>query len=319
MRSSQKKKQVNCSDKSRTKNIFLLYTIFKFITSHPLNSNRKLKALLTFLCWQIGSRLISKKVVVPWVDSAKFVSGLGESGLTGNIYAGLTEFEDMLFLLHALDPNSIFIDIGANAGAYTILASKVVKSRAIAFEPLPETIKRLNDQISINNLHGIVDVRNVGVADVNGSLFFTNNSDTVNKVCLTGSQDNTTRVNVVTLDNELNVNEKYFLKIDVEGFEYNVIQGASKILSKDNIDAIIIELNGSGDEFGYTNEDVHLKILSFGFTSVRYEPFTRVLSKLDGYNKSSGNTIYIKDFDRIAQRCKLAPRRIIHTANKIDI
>jgi FkbM family methyltransferase len=281
---------------------------------HPLNAKHKLKSLGNFLSWQIGTRILGKKVIVPWVDDAKFIAGSGETGLTGNVYVGFMEYLDMLFLLHALQPGETFVDVGANIGAYTILASKVVQSPSIAFEPLPGTADRLKDQLQINRIESFADVRNMGVGDAKGALFFTNNNDTTNKVSLEGDAQNTTRVEVSTLDAELRDDARYFFKIDVEGFEYNVLSGASHILSSDSISAIIIELNGSGEEFGHSNEDIHEKLTSYNFIPVAYEPLSRTLTKLDSYNKDSGNTIYVKDIDLISQRCRSAPRRIVHTA-----
>jgi len=299
--------------------ILQLYAIARFIAKHPLNANHKLQALTNFVKWQIATRILKKKVIVPWVEDSMFISGLGETGLTGNLYAGFMEYEDMIFLLHALQPNETFVDVGANIGAYTILASKVVKSNSIAFEPLPATAERLKDQIQINRINVAVDIRNMGVGDKEGSLFFTNNNDTVNKVSLAGEVENTTMVKVSTLDKELAKDNQYFFKIDVEGFEYNVIEGASAVLLNNNVSAIIIELNGSGEEFGHSNEDIHKKLLSFGFVAVAYEPQTRNLTELKSYNKNGGNTIYVKDIALISKRCKSAPKRVVHTACDIKI
>jgi hypothetical protein len=112
---------------------------------------------------------------------------------------------------------------------------------------------------------------------------------------------------------------EYFLKIDVEGFEYNVVAGAARILSSVNVSAVIIELNNSGEEYGYGNEEIHQKLLGFGFTPVAYAPLRRELTRLGSYNHNSGNTIYVKDFEGIAERCRSAPRRIVHTANGLEI
>ena len=187
--------------------------IIKFIALHPLNSNHQFKAIFSFFKWQLAMRLIKRRVIIPWVDDASFVVGLGETGLTGNIYAGLMEYEDMAFLLHALDPGETFVDIGANIGAYTILASKVVGAKSISFEPLPDTVQRLEDQIQINRISELVSIRNKGVSDKSGELCFTNNYDTINKVCLAGDAHNKTRVEVIALDDEIENNKNYFFKI----------------------------------------------------------------------------------------------------------
>jgi len=296
-----------------------LLNITKFIFSHPLTKDNKVKAIMSFLRWQIAARLIGKKVIVPWVEDSKFITTIGEAGLTANIYTGFIEYEDMLFLLHALQPNEIFVDVGANIGSYTILASKVVKAKSISFEPLPQTVERLKDQIQINRINDSVSIVNKGVGDKRGSLFFTNNHDTTNKVCLTGDTENSTKVEVTTLDDELEKNEKYFFKIDVEGFEYNVIQGGKNVLSSPNTSSLIIELNGSGDEFGHSNNEIHNKLISFNFKPVSYEPISRQLTTLDDYNKNGGNTIYVKDVNLTIARCKAAPSRSVHTANDIFV
>ncbi len=314
---------LNKSEKNileRTLNAFSrLYATAKFIAQHTLNANNKASAIIKFIRWQFAQRALRMKVIVPWVDDSSFISGLGETGLTGNLYVGLMEYEDMAFLLHALQPTEIFVDVGANIGAYTILASKVIQSNSIAFEPLPNTIERLTDQIQINRISHSVDVRSMGVGDKEGSLFFTNDKDTVNKVSLLGQRENTTAVKVSTLDKQLPKNNKYFLKIDVEGFENNVVDGAFETLSSNNVSAVIIELNGSGEEFGVSNEEIHKKLLGFGFFAVAYEPKARIVTKINSYNKNGSNTIYVKDIAAISARCKSSPKRVIHTAFEIKI
>jgi hypothetical protein len=76
---------------------------------------------------------------------------------------------------------------------------------------------------------------------------------------------------------------------------------------------------GSGEEFGHSNEDIHKKLLSFGFVAVAYEPQTRNLTELKSYNQNGGNTIYVKDVALISKRCKSAPKRVVHTACDIKI
>jgi len=291
-----------------------LIAVTRFILEHPMNTDHKLLSLLKFVEWQVATRILKKRVVVPWIDESMVISGPGDTGLTGNIYAGFMEYEEMVFLLHALQPTETFVDVGANLGAYTILASKVVKSRTIAFEPVPTTVERLRDQIQINKIESSVEVRNLAVGDHEGFLFFTNNNGTTNKVSREGEDQNTIRVKASTLDSELTKHEKYFLKIDVEGFEYNVLAGAADVLSTNNVSAIIIELNGSGHEFGSSNDHVHKKLLSHGFTPVAYDPQQRTLSELESYNRKLPNTIYVKDFTIMSERCKTAARRVVHTA-----
>lgn len=91
----------------------LLNTI-KFITGHPLNREHKLSSIIHLAKWQVGSRLVPRAIVYDWVNGSKFLVKTGETGLTGNIYTGFHEFPDMVFLLHFLRAEDLFVDIGAN-------------------------------------------------------------------------------------------------------------------------------------------------------------------------------------------------------------
>ena len=98
------------------------FNIIKFITNHPLNQEQKLKSIVRFAKWQVGSRLVPGAIVYDWINGSKFLVKNGETGLTGNIYTGLHEFPDMAFLLHVLRDDDLFVDVGTNVGSYTILA-----------------------------------------------------------------------------------------------------------------------------------------------------------------------------------------------------
>jgi hypothetical protein len=98
-----------------------------------------------------------------------------------------------------------------------------------------------------------------------------------------------------------------------------VLEGASRTLASGHVSAVIIELNGSGKEFGHSNKEIHEKLLGFGFTPIAYAPKTRTLIKLDGYNTGNLNTIYVRDVDLIAERCKSAPKHVVHTAFGMEI
>src|SRR5579863_4327451 len=132
-----------------------LVNLASFIVGHPLTHDRKLQAFGRFARWQVTSRL-QREVVVPWIEGTHLAVRRGMTGATGNIYCGLHEFEDMAFLLHFLRPDDLFVDIGANIGSYTILASGVRRARTIAFEPDPVTFAALSRNIALNALEPFV-------------------------------------------------------------------------------------------------------------------------------------------------------------------
>jgi len=299
--------------------LWQLNQIVRFIWAHPLNRGHRMAALIRFLAWQVRSRLAGGKIVVPWVDDASVMAGEGDTALTGNLYAGLMEFEDMAFLLHALRSTDLFVDVGANMGAYTILASKVVRSESLTFEPVPSTADRLMDQVHLNRIEENVRLRRMGVGREAGSLPFTCDSGAMNKVSVSDEREGSIRVPVTTLDLEVPLHQPVFMKIDVEGFEFNVLEGAKNVLSSNALIALIVELNGRGEEFGHTNEEVHQKLLSHDLIPVGYDPWTRSVTRIASYNRNDANTVYVKDLELIRERCLTAPARVIHTAHGIRL
>jgi hypothetical protein len=126
--------------------------IFRFVSSHPLTCGNRLKAVGRVFAWQIRSSLQSE-VIVSWIGEQKLAVKRGMTGATGNVYVGLHEFYDMMFLLHFLRSGDLFLDIGANIGAYTVLASGVCRSETWAFEPDPTSVAALRRNIELNLLH----------------------------------------------------------------------------------------------------------------------------------------------------------------------
>lgn len=297
--------------------------ILKFICKHALTSKHKLKAIIFFLKWQIATRVLKKPNLIPWIDRSFLLVNRGDVGLTGNIYTGLLEYNDMAFLMDSLNSKDTFLDIGANAGVYTVLASGVVGAKTIAYEPILNSFLKLNQQVNVNNIQNLVTSHNVAIGNMATEMYFINNSDTLNRVSIKGNSENTELVKVVTLDETLKLDkaENYFVKIDVEGFEYSVLEGAKQLLSSTKVKAIIIEINDNCREFGHSNSDIHLKIIQYGFIAVEYDAKNRILSKLGSYNRSNLNTIYIKaaDFSDIQNICTAAPKRYIHTPFEMTI
>lgn len=283
--------------------------LLKFITSHPINRKQKLNAIGRFIRWQISSRLAPGPILYDWINGSKFLVQTGETGFTGNIYAGLHEFSDMAFVLHALRSDDTFVDVGANVGSYTILAGSVVGAKGYSFEPVPKTFFRLTENIRINHIEDRVKAFNLGLAQQEGTLRFTSDLDTINHaISIKDVSSNSIEVKVTTLDKELSFVHPNLIKIDVEGYEKNVLDGAQITLGDSRLNSIIIELNGSGDRYGFDDESIVDMLLKFEFKPFSYDPMSRSLNTLDGKNQRQGNTIFIRDTQFIQKRVENAPK-----------
>jgi FkbM family methyltransferase len=154
---------------------------------------------------------------------------------------------DIIFRL--LEPGMTFIDIGANCGTYAVLgAAKVERSgRAIAIEASPRLAHLLQETIDLNGLTGHCDVLSCAAGAEPGKLVLhqmanrqggsTLLKDIAERAAsgLMGESLIATEVEVRTLDDiiaERDITRIDLIKIDVEGFEYEVLQGARATLHR---------------------------------------------------------------------------------------
>jgi len=285
------------------------------LINHPLNKSNKFAAIARFLKWQVGSRLVPGEVIYQWINDSKIVSRTGETGVTGNIYCGLHEFPDMAFLLHVLRREDLFVDIGANVGSYTILASAAIGAKGYCFEPVPSTYSRLMTNIRLNNLGESVTSLNVALGNAKGEILFSSDQNSMNHVIADNEvAANKITVNVSTLDEEVK-DTPFLIKMDVEGYETPALEGAKKTLANEELCAVIMELNGAGNRYGYDEDKILSMMSGFGFKTYSYNPFERQLTRLEGKNITEGNTIFIRNLERISERIKSAPKIDVHGAS----
>lgn len=280
-----------------------LRSTLTYITNHPLNKDQKVRAVRRFFSWQLVSRLLGYSFIYPWTKRSRLIIRKGMTGATGNYYCGLHDFNDMSFLLHFLRKGDLFVDVGANVGSYTVLAAAHCGTDTCCFEPVPSTFRSLMDNIAINHIGNITKAFNMAVGSEKGVINFTSRFDTINHV-VEGKSENSIEVEVNTLDSLLPNASPSLIKVDVEGYEYHVIQGAKKTLANPSLKAIIIELNGLGSNFGFSDQSIHEELLSFGFRPYVYEPLKRELSKIDSFGHH--NTMYVRDEAFVQQRIREA-------------
>ncbi len=281
--------------------------------SHPINRGRRLGAALRFARWQLGSRLAPGAVVYDWIGGARFLVRPGDTGLTGNIYTGLHDFEDMGFLLHFLRPGDLFVDVGANAGAYTILACAVAGARGIAFEPIPDTYDRLVENMRLNHLDTRVACLNQAVGARQGTLAFSSGGDTTNHALQPGeSCASALEVAVTPLDLALQGDAPALAKIDVEGYETAVLDGARETLSQPSLQAVIVELGESTNGYGHDPARAPEILSAHGFSPCTYSPLQRTLRGLDGTPRRAGNTLFVRDRPSVEERLRRARPVTVH-------
>ena len=276
--------------------------LYRFVRSHALGSRAPLRAFANILLWQLRARISRTAVRCRWIDGSVLMVRRGMTGATGNLYVGLHEFCDMGFVLHFLRAGDLFVDVGANVGSYTVLASRLCGAYSIAFEPDPGTCQNLADNIRANNIQPLVSAHESAVGADIGQISFSMYKDTVNHIVEAGDRSEYVRsVTITTLDAALAGQHPVLIKIDVEGHEPAVVHGAQEVLADQSLKALILE--------GF-DEATFALLSRHGFEQYAYDPFTRTLVAGEPH-KWDGNNLFLRDVAFVAKRVSTAQSRTI--------
>ena len=236
--------------------------------------------ILSLRRWNVKMTLPSQ-----WRGFAKFVFAFREN------------YEPELgYLTKILNPGKVFVDVGANMGIYTLVASKIVGStgRVIAFEPSVQSFSVLLQNIALNRSSNVVPFRvaaseKEGIAWLHHALDPSGNS--LGKQANWGKDGE--NVDTETLDNVLeraSVNHVDLIKVDVEGAEELVLRGTLDTL-RTHRPVVIFEFNpGCAAGLGHCPFGA-AKLLE----SVGYELFV-----LGDYAKAASNASHPTYFNVIA-------------------
>lgn len=173
--------------------------------------------------------------------------------------------EDEQVLRSFLTAESVFVDVGANVGTLTCLAASLVgpKGRVLCVEANPKTATFLRQNIALNGFDN-VEVMNAAVGAESGHIYVTQKrADDMNVV---SEGEGGLSVPLRRLDDVAQGYPKIdLLKIDVEGYERYVLQGAQDVLQK--ADVVMIEAYDENTRpFGYGAAEILKLLQEAGFT-----------------------------------------------------
>ena len=277
----------------------LPFKTLSYIARHPLASKRPIHAFYRYAWWQVSSRL-QDEIEFDWIEGSKLLVKRGMTGATGNIYCGLHEFADMAFLLHLLRPDDLFVDVGANIGSYSILASAVCGAGAIAIEPDPGTMAALKRNIELNGQVERVERVQAALGAVKGTGRFTIGRDTMNQIA--DQEDEASQeVELLTLDEVVGQKDPTLIKMDVEGYEAEVVAGGLSTLASDSLLAIISE---------NADKPVRDPIEANGFRLCSYRPYSReIVLDANSEPRSTNNFLFVRDIEAVRARVSSARKR----------
>src|ERR671918_403820 len=169
----------------------------------------------------------------------------------------MTNHEDDIIEHFTPKQGDIVVDIGAHMGRYTIIASKRVgtNGKVVAIEAHPGNFEMLNRNIKLNQLANVIPLNYaVYSKETKIKLYLPEEESgyTIYNTIMSnraGTEDKFVDVNAQTVDYLLELNQIKeelinWIKIDVEGAEFEVLKGATNVLSKSKDIALLIEIHG---------------------------------------------------------------------------
>jgi FkbM family methyltransferase len=211
------------------------------------------------------------------------------------------ENNEIAFLRRSLKQGDVFLDIGANGGIYTVIASKQVgqEGHVYAFEPGEHELRLLRHNIKLNGLTNVTVIQ-CAVSDKIGNAKFAVVKDgALNSLAdlHRTEQDIESWQTVFTLSLDdfvckYSIPRVDFIKIDVEGAEKLVFEGAKSLMMSDNRITILFE---SSDQnvaaFGYSTKQFLFELRQAGLKVYYIDGLNR-LQSVNDENEKIGDRIY---------------------------
>lgn len=151
------------------------------------------------------------------------------------------EKENFELLSATCREGGLVMDIGAHIGLFAVIASKVVgkTGKVLAFEPAPSTFKLLQKTVAINKKEDTIDVFQKAVGrKVGKTVFFVSDGEADNSNSLVSYLEDRPLhgidIDVTTIDAVVaaqNLSKLDFIKMDVEGAEFDTLHGAVQTLN----------------------------------------------------------------------------------------
>lgn len=145
-----------------------------------------------------------------------------------------------------------------------------------------------------NDIGDLVEPILAALGESTGSITFTADEDTTNRVAPPGYAGRVIDVPLFSVDQLISEGRTVpaFWKVDVEGYEEAVLAGASQTLANSKVEIVLLEADGEGIEG---------TMKGFGFQRAVYDPFSRSLSTNE--EVPPGNNLWIRNVREVEKRC----------------
>lgn len=217
------------------------YQRWNYLKKHKTFKESSLKAVFRTGLWSVHCLLgIPAIINLPRWNCCFFLPPrFRRAGSTGIFVTRENYDPELIYLENLLSPGQVFIDGGANFGIYTVVAAKLVgnSGQVFAFEPAVESYPVLEKNVELNDFTNTKTFQ-FGLSDREGKARFYHIDNAPNSYSLGGDSQESTEfeeISLTTIDHlvvQENIKRLDLIKLDVEGAEELVLNGAKSAIKK---------------------------------------------------------------------------------------
>ncbi len=282
---------------------------FELLFDSRFNRKHPISAILRFVFWNFSKSFKRDFHYKVWGYKFKFWIQSHQSYWLFKNY--IMDYDEFVFIEKLSRKGDVIFDIGANIGVYSMWFDKSIKGegRIFSFEPDSNNLKKFQYNLKLNNNVNAIKLYDCAVSNSKGFIEFFSGLDEQSSISFATDQDyNSTKVETISIDdfcNENAISIINYLKIDVEGAEYLVLEGANGMLSNQAIKIIQLELNDHISNFNFKIEDVVKMMELKGYKLYRLQDKLYPIIKTN-YNElldeAGNNYFFVADMEYINSR-----------------
>jgi len=274
------------------------FSVFRQVWTAPGNASNRPLALLRAFRWFVACHLKTNPDEDPLLFRAfgnRVYPCYTDSVIARDVMYRSEWFDrDLLFFMRDfLRPDDHFVDVGANTGLHTLLAStRITRGQITCVEADPKNVVRLRHALELNHISNVT-ILPVAASDAPGHAAL-EGSDVFTRVSPDSTPVSGRRtVETARLDTALGPGARVdFCKIDVEGAEWQVLKGMTGLMERSALPALAFEFNGLLREYGHDEIDILTWLRDRGYLIATYDH--------DRHRLTFGNAFSAADHDLFA-------------------
>lgn len=275
-----------------------MFRSLKQLYKAPYNRIHPFFALYRYLFWKWIRVFKITNITCSFWNGKKIELNYDNLQSAWLMYNYWVDWEEFNLIKDVLKGNDVVFDIGSNIGFYTIWMSKFITGlgRIHSFEPDEKSYSRLIKNIEINHINHLVTANRMAISDERRVVKFTNYKDGENQIA--GKDERNyqiipcTTIDQYIADNE--ITKIKYIKIDIEGFEYQALLGAISTLKSGIVDIFQLEINSQIQNSGSKLNKLLDLITAAGYKLCSYDIQSKKLIPI-AHSKSRENYFMVKN------------------------